>query len=76
MDKLGLVIFEQVEEIRSAHWIFGNDRGMRREEEAQILNFYEGVVTLRTPSLPLEAEYMQAVIDFGNTVYRSPVINV
>lgn len=76
MDKLGLVIFEQVEEIRSAYWIFGNDEGMRREEEAQILNFDNGVLTLQTPSLPNDAEYMQALIDFGNFVYKSPVINV
>lgn len=76
MDKLGLVIFEQVEEIRSAYWIFGNDEGMRTEEEAQVLNFDKGVVILQTPSLPNDAEYMQAVIDFGKTIYKSPLINV
>ena len=76
MDSLGLLIFEPVDEIRSAHWVFGNSTGILTQTTAKILKFDSGVVTLKKPSPPNNAEYMQAVIDFGNTVYKSPEIKV
>ena len=76
MASLGLLIFEPVDEIRSAHWVFGNSSGVLEQTTAKVLKFDSGVVTLKRPSPPNNAEYMQAVIDFGSTVYRSPEIQV